>query len=239
MKTWGDVYRAALRRGDDHGYAAYLADRRMERQKAMRKIGDPVFVTADNFGSPATIIETRESEGSPASHYKVRTDTGDEFWALDYEISELHDSRPDTLEHISKVQARMGEVIGRLEGRARVHDASKLLEPEKSAYDALMAFKSSHEMTYGSPEYAEGLKILGPALDHHYAHNSHHPQHTPNGIAGMSLLDLIEMCCDWRAAGERYKGGSMAQSLAHNRERFGISDQLFSILENTVKELGW
>ena len=25
-KTWGDVYRAALRRGYDHGYAAYLAD---------------------------------------------------------------------------------------------------------------------------------------------------------------------------------------------------------------------
>lgn len=45
--------------------------------------------------------------------------------------------------------------------------------------------------------------------------------------------------CDWKAAGERYKNGSIAQSLAHNRERFGISDQLYAILENTVKELGW
>lgn len=52
------------------------------------QIGDKVFVVADNYGSPATIIEIRESDGSPASHYKVRTDTGDEFWAFDFEISE-------------------------------------------------------------------------------------------------------------------------------------------------------
>lgn len=31
-KTWGDVFYAALRRGDDHGYAAYLADRWEEKQ---------------------------------------------------------------------------------------------------------------------------------------------------------------------------------------------------------------
>lgn len=55
----------------------------------MRKIGDQVFVVADNYGSPATIIEIRESNESPVSHYKVRTDTGDEFWALDFEISEV------------------------------------------------------------------------------------------------------------------------------------------------------
>jgi hypothetical protein len=53
-----------------------------------RKIGDRVFVTADNFGSEATIVETRESTESPASHYKVRTAEGDEFWAFDFEISE-------------------------------------------------------------------------------------------------------------------------------------------------------
>lgn len=151
----------------------------------------------------------------------------------------MADSTQDTMEHIGKVRARMQEVRSRLTRRAAKHDASKLEEPEKSAYDALMEFKSSHDMTYGSPEYAEGLKMLGPALDHHYAHNSHHPQFYPNGIDGMSLLDIIEMLCDWKAAGERYKDGNITQSLAHNRERFGISDQLFAILENTVKELGW
>lgn len=150
-----------------------------------------------------------------------------------------YDSTADTREHIDKVRSRIGTVVLLLQGRAFAHDASKLIEPEKSAYDNLMEFKSSHEMIYGSPDYAEGLKILGPALDHHYAANSHHPQHYANGIDGMSLLDLIEMLCDWKAAGERYKDGNITQSLAHNRERFGLSDQLFAILENTVKELGW
>lgn len=152
---------------------------------------------------------------------------------------EPYDSTADTKEHIGKVQARIQECISRLTIRAAHHDGSKLQEPEKSAYDNLMRFKSSHDMTYGSPEYAEGLKILGPALDHHYAHNTHHPQHYANGLDGMSLLDVLEMCCDWVAAGERYKDGNPLQSLRVNRERFGISDQLFAILENTVKELGW
>lgn len=31
-ESWGDVFRAALRRGEDHGYAAYLADQ-WEKQK--------------------------------------------------------------------------------------------------------------------------------------------------------------------------------------------------------------
>ena len=150
-----------------------------------------------------------------------------------------HDSRVDTLTHISKVGARIDEIREILNRRAALHDRSKLEEPEKSAYDALMAYKSSHDMVYGSPEYSEGLKILGPALDHHYQCNSHHPQHYPNGIDGMSLLDLVEMLADWKAAGERYKDGSIAQSLEHNRTRFGISDQLYAILENTVRELGW
>lgn len=150
-----------------------------------------------------------------------------------------YDSTQDTQEHIQKVYMRMMEVMHLLALRAGSHDASKLEEPEKSAYDRLMEFKSTHNMVYGSPDYAEGLKILGPALEHHYQSNSHHPEHHENGIAGMSLLDLVEMLCDWKAAGERYKDGSIEQSLAHNKERFGISDQLYSILENTVKELNW
>lgn len=150
-----------------------------------------------------------------------------------------HDSTADTLDHIAKVQVRIVEVCNNLTVRAVNHDMSKLAEPEKSAYDALTDFKASHEMVYGSPEYTEGLKILGPALDHHYERNSHHPQHFANGIDGMSLLDILEMLADWRAAGERYKDGDIGASLAHNRERFGISDQLYSILVNTVRELGW
>ena len=55
----------------------------------VRKIGDRVFVVADNYGGPATIVDVRESRVRPLSHYKVRRDSdGYEFWAFDFEISE-------------------------------------------------------------------------------------------------------------------------------------------------------
>lgn len=148
-----------------------------------------------------------------------------------------YDSRPDTLEHIAKVRARMEEIAYHLRRRAMGHDASKLEEPEKSAFDR-MAQKAA-KTVYGSDEYKAAIAELGPALAHHYEANSHHPEHWPNGIGDMSLLDLMEMICDWKAAGERFKSGSIAQSLTVNKQRFGISDQLAAILENTVKELGW
>lgn len=147
------------------------------------------------------------------------------------------DSTQDTLDHINKVWARMAEIQARLDDRAALHDASKLQEPEKSGYDALVTQLA--DVVYGSLEYKAALQEAGPTIAHHYAHNSHHPEHYPDGIAGMSLLDVVEMLCDWKAASERTNQGSIAQSLAHNKERFGVSDQLAAIFENTVRELGW
>lgn len=147
------------------------------------------------------------------------------------------DSTQDTLEHIGKVQARISEVVSALRRRGYEHDASKLVEPEKSGYDQLVTRLA--DVAYGSDEYRAAMVEGKPTIEHHYAVNDHHPEHTPHGVAGMSLLSIIEMLCDWKAASERTKQGSIAQSLAHNKERFGIDDQLASILENTIRELGW
>jgi hypothetical protein len=148
-----------------------------------------------------------------------------------------YDSTADTLDHIGNVQSRIHECTNNLIVRAERHDASKLMEPEKSGYDQLtIALK---DVEYGSDAYRAALADAKPVIEHHYAVNSHHPEHYENGIAGMSLLDVIEMLCDWKAASERTKQGSIAQSLGHNRMRFQIDDQLAAILENTVKELGW
>lgn len=149
----------------------------------------------------------------------------------------MYDSTQDTLDHIGKVMARIHEVRAQLALRAVRHDASKLAEPEKSGFDVLTPKLSS--LVYGSDEYRAALAEAKPVIDHHYAVNSHHPEHYEQGIAGMSLLDVIEMLADWKGASERTKQGSIAQSLAHNKTRFGIDDQLFAILENTVRELGW
>jgi uncharacterized protein DUF5662 len=148
-----------------------------------------------------------------------------------------YDSTQDTEEHIQKVHSRLVEVQRELLTRALLHDASKLKEPEKSGYDKLTAKLA--DLVYGSPEYKQALTDAKPVIDHHYQVNSHHPEHYENGIAGMSLLDVIEMLCDWKAASERTKQGSIVASLEHNRQRFKIDGQLMSILENTVKELDW
>lgn len=144
---------------------------------------------------------------------------------------------PDTIKHIHAVEYRLREIRHQLELRGIRHDASKLEEPEKSGYDKLTA--DLKDIVYGSPEYKQALDDAKPVIDHHYAVNSHHPEHYPNGVAGMSLLDLDEMLADWKAASERTKQGSIEANLAHNKERFGIDDQLYSILVNTVRELGW
>ena len=148
-----------------------------------------------------------------------------------------YDSTADTLDHIRKVQARMCVVLLELRALADRHDASKFQEPEKSVFDRMTPILRT--LTYGSDEYKAALVEMGEGLKHHYAHNSHHPEAHADGIAGMSLLDLVEMLADWKAAVERVKEGSMEQSLPINIERFGIDPQLAAILRNTVRELGW
>jgi len=55
----------------------------------------------------------------------------------------------------------------------------------------------------------------------------------------MTLLDLLEMICDWKAASERVSSGDILKSIEYNTTRFNISPQLVSILKNTVSELGF
>ena len=146
-----------------------------------------------------------------------------------------YDSARDTSDHIAVVRKYMQRVKEELSYRALVHDASKLESPEKDAFDILPPRLKG--LTYGSDEYKASLAELKPALDHHYQSNSHHPEYYENGINGMSLLDLIEMVCDWKAASERHADGDYQKSLEINKKRFGISDQLYDILLNTAREL--
>lgn len=178
-----------------------------------------------------------------------------------------YDSRYDTIEHILRVRELISVMRNKLEARGVAHDRSKLGPNEKPILDRVTPKLKG--LTYGSDEYKASLAEMGPALAHHYAHNSHHPEHYqkqvciicfseyPNdykkrckecgngqmtnepNISGMSLLDVLEMLCDWKAATERHADGNIDRSLKVNRERFNISAQLHAILENTVLEMGW
>ena len=141
----------------------------------------------------------------------------------------------DTLAHIRKVQGYLHDVVGRLLGRARVHDRTKLEEPEFSSFAEVSA--RLNEVEYGSDEYQGLLDELESALDHHYAHTAHHPESIGGGIQGMGLVALTEMLCDWKAASERHEDGSIRDSIEKNQERFEYGDELKGVLHNTAQRL--
>jgi len=144
-----------------------------------------------------------------------------------------YDSKPETLEHINTVADNLISAVKELLSRAVNHDRSKLDTKEKKGFD--MYTPKLKECTYGSDEYKQYLKELTNTLEHHYAHNSHHPEHFPNGIDDFDLFDLMEMFFDWDAATKRHNDGDIIKSIEINKERFGISDQITNIFKNTVK----
>lgn len=141
----------------------------------------------------------------------------------------------DTMRHIERVRNLLGEVIGDLLDRARKHDQTKLESPEVEAFTEHTAALAGS--TFGSEEYNARKKAMSQALAHHYGHNRHHPEHFKNGINDMTLIDLIEMLVDWKAASERHNDGNILKSIEHNGQRFEMSPQLIRIFENTAKEI--
>lgn len=152
-------------------------------------------------------------------------------------MSGEYDSTADTLRHSQRVGELMGEIVKGLLDRAFTHDRSKTEEPELSVFNEYTP--KLRDSTYGSDEYKSFLEGMGAGLEHHYRWNRHHPEHFANGIDGMTLVDVVEMLCDWKAATERHADGDLARSLEIQRERFGIADQLVSVLRNTAMCSGW
>jgi len=151
-----------------------------------------------------------------------------------------YDSRPDTLRHSLRVGELIIVLVTAALARATKHDLSKTEPPEVEAFDT--AARQLAEMSYDSDEYQASLDQLGEALEHHYKVNRHHPQHWgAAGIGGMTLVDVIEMLCDWKAATERMKPGTgdLAKSIEIAKTRFRLSDQLAAIFVNTAVEFGW
>lgn len=139
----------------------------------------------------------------------------------------------ETYEHIQQVQYFVQILVKDLLDRALKHDQSKLATPEVELFTTETPNLAT--TTYGSEEFNAAKKRLGPALEHHYAKNRHHPEHFPDGIEGMNLLDLIEMFCDWKASSMRHNDGNLLKSIEINAKRFEMSRQLTKIFENTAE----
>lgn len=148
-------------------------------------------------------------------------------------LESISDSECSNIEHINDVRNLLTICIQEIHKRSTNHDASKLESPEREIFGEY--FSELKNTEYGTPEYEELLIKVKPAIDHHYANNRHHPQFHENGINDMDLIDLLEMLMDWIASSSRTKNGNIRKSLKVNKEKYKISDQLLTILENTVK----
>jgi xanthine/CO dehydrogenase XdhC/CoxF family maturation factor len=152
-------------------------------------------------------------------------------------VAPVYDSRPDTWQHIHTVQAYLSTVIASLQVRALEHDQSKLESPEVEVFDAVTP--KLRELSYGSDEYTASLAEMGEGLAHHYAVNDHHPEHGDGTLAWMTLPQIVEMLCDWKAATMRHADGDLRRSIQQNADRFGYGPEMTRLLLNTATTYGW
>lgn len=179
----------------------------------------------------------------------------------------------ETSKHIRLVGKVLHLMVKHLLDRVDEHDLSKLDRPEVELFTKYTPMLAG--LTYGSKEFNECKAGMGPALDHHYAKNRHHPEHFKEGkpdhqmavdisaleacqhlpeavrqrlvarlkrdlgddtspINGMTLVDLVEMFCDWKASSLRHNDGNIRKSIEINSARFRMTPQMVQILENTA-----
>ena len=141
----------------------------------------------------------------------------------------------ETQKHIENVRKYIRFMIDKIDIRGVKHDASKLETPEVELF-AEHTLQLA-QLSYGSDLYKDSLEQLKPALEHHYASNRHHPEHFVNGVNDMTLIDIIEMFCDWKASTLRHNDGNLLKSIELNAERFNMDGQLKEILMNTARML--
>jgi hypothetical protein len=134
-------------------------------------------------------------------------------------------------QHRDLVRAQLESVAHQLTERGRLHDLSKLREDELAGFARIN--RIARENPYGSQEYRDSLAQERPTIQLHYSRNSHHPEYHGDpkesrcciGLEAaaehMSLLDLIEMVCDWRGAYLGYGSqGTWGENIERQQERF-------------------
>ena len=143
-----------------------------------------------------------------------------------------------TNKHIERVRELLNDAAARLNVRGFHHDMSKRKDIELEPLARMQMVINRHgQAPYGSEEYKARTAMLGPMLEHHYANNSHHPEHYEDGVDGMDLFDVVEMFFDWKAASER--GEEPAMNIKTACEKYRVSPQLERIFQNTADNLGF
>lgn len=124
----------------------------------------------------------------------------------------------DTLKHIFKVRGLLARLAVELTKRGEEHDQSKMEEPELEGF-------AKHT----------SQKELKPFLEHHHSQNRHHAEHFVKGVREMTLIDIMEMFCDWCAESMEKPDSNFSKDIEKKKRRYKINPQLNQIFLNTVK----
>lgn len=141
----------------------------------------------------------------------------------------------ETMKHILTVRSLLAACSSELYRRGIEHDKSKFSPEEVETF--VEYTPKLKTLNYGSEEYAQCLRDMAPALEHHYQHNDHHPEHFPNGMRDMDLFQLLELCVDWTASSLRTKDGSPTRGFDYACARFSIPEELKPVLLKTLEVL--
>lgn len=133
--------------------------------------------------------------------------------------------------HISRVRRHINTFIQLLIRRAENHDKSKLEEPELSWWKEM---DKEPRYPYGSEEYKQKIKRWNKVFKHHYQYNRHHPEHYEYGISEMTLIDIVEMMCDWLGYKDTTTVTEALNVCDDQMARYNISEELRQIIFNTL-----
>lgn len=133
--------------------------------------------------------------------------------------------------HISRVRRHIDTFIQLLIRRAENHDKSKLEEPELSWWKEM---DKEPRYSYGSEEYKQKIKRWNKVFKHHYQYNHHHPEHYEYGVSEMTLIDIVEMMCDWLGYKDTTTVTEALKVCDDQMARYNISEELRQIIFNTL-----
>ena len=133
--------------------------------------------------------------------------------------------------HISRVRRHINTFIQLLIRRAENHDKSKLEEPELSWWKEM---DKEPRYPYGSEEYKQKIKRWNKVFKHHYQYNRHHPEHYEYGVSEMTLIDIVEMMCDWLGYKDTTTVTEALKVCDEQMARYDISEELRQIILNTL-----
>lgn len=143
----------------------------------------------------------------------------------------------DQLLHVGEVSENLEQIASELRKRGIAHDRTKFQEGE---FDAFVSTREKFKKAnYGTPEYQECIDTIKPAIDHHYEHNRHHPDHYEEGVITMNLVDILEMLADWKAAARRNPDKRFEDTIMYAMKKAKMDVQLQNIVMLTLIDLGW